>query len=166
MTRSVLRPLRLGLALALALAPPSVVGAAATPGARTTPPVNAVVANFYYADLAPARRWYVDGLGLKPIYDDGWVIIVEFGPGMQLALVDGTKGVMRPVKDKGTMLSIETDSLDEWYRLLAAIPGVAWYEGKSTITGHKDIEEVRVLDPGGYLVEFYRWKEGYRPKRP
>ena len=152
---------RSAIAMALALAASPTLAEPAAP-----PPVNAVVTNFYYADLAAARKWYVDGLGLKPIYDDGWVVILEFGPGMQLALVDGAKGAMRPVAEKGTMLSVETDSLDDWHERLAAIPGVTWYKGQSGVTEHKDIHEVRALDPGGYLVEFYRWKDAYRPKRP
>jgi hypothetical protein len=27
------------------------------------------------------------------------------------------------------------------------------------------IEEFRVLDPGGYIIEFYRWKPEFRPSR-
>ncbi len=139
---------------------------AAPPGAL--PAVNAIVPNFYYKDLAAARRWYVGQVGFKPLYDDGWVVILAIGDGMQLALVDGSKGLMRPVEDKGMMLSIETDALEDWHRRFSAIDGVRWVKPEGggplgRINDHKDIQEFRVLDPGGYLIEFYRWKPEYRP---
>jgi len=75
---------------------------------RKPPPVTALVANFYYQDLPAARKWYVDEMGFPVIYNDGWVVIVELGPGMQIALVDGAKGALKAIKDKGAMLAVET----------------------------------------------------------
>jgi len=132
--------------------------------------VNAIVPNFYYDDLGPAREWYLRALGLRPTYDDGWVVILEFGPGMQLALVDGKRGFLKPVADKGTMLSIETDDLDGWYARAARAPGTRWLKGREVtstppgLTEQKDITQFRLVDPGGYIVEFYRWSA--RPRLP
>lgn len=142
---------------------------AVPPAAVQLPPVNAIVANFYYDDLQAARNWYVGKIGFKPLYDDGWVVIIGISKGMQLALVDGHKGLMHAVKDKGTMLSIETDALEAWYSRIAAVEGIHWVKPKDgqpigKISEHKDIQEFRVLDPGGYLIEFYRWKAAYRPR--
>lgn len=100
------------------------------------------------------------------IYDDGWVVIVEVGKGMQIALVDAHKGALKAVKDKGAMLAIETDHLQEWYDYVKAIKGIEWYpyNGEDPqhfqhgIRTHGDYQEFRVLDPGGYIIEFYRWK--------
>lgn len=136
------------------------------------PPVNALIPNFYYEDLPAARKWYVEKLGLKPLYDAGWVVIVELGKGMQIALVDGAKGELRAVQEKGTMLSIETDALSEWYDRVRQIEGIEWYRSKKAesaaqpghITEHEDIREFRIVDPGGYLIEFYQWKPAFRPK--
>lgn len=148
---------------------PTETAASAAVGA---PPlsVNAIVPNFYYTDLAAARAWYVNELGLKPIYDDGWVVILEFGPGMQLALVDGERGFLKPVQDKGTMLSIETDDIDGWYARAQRAKGARWLKGREIVVAapglneHKDIYEFRLVDPGGYIVEFYRWKPEFRPQ--
>lgn len=158
--------------LLLALAPAMLLATpAASPAAPAAdlPAVNAIVPNFYYKDLAAARAWYIDKIGFKALYDDGWVVILAIGDGMQLALVDGTKGLMRPVEEKGTMLSIETDALEEWHKRIGAIDGIHWVKPDGDkpigqINDHKDIEEFRVLDPGGYLIEFYRWKPEYRPR--
>lgn len=140
----------------------------AAPANRKPPPVTAVVTNFYYQDLAAARKWYTQDLGFPVIYDDGWVVIVEAGPGMQIALVDAAKGALKAVKDKGAMLAIETKHLEDWYDYVRAIPGIEWYpyNGEDPqhfqhgIRQHGDYAEFRVLDPGGYIVEFYRWTPG------
>jgi len=136
------------------------------------PSVSALVPNFYYADLDAARDWYVDKVGFHPLVDLGWVVIVEIGPGMQLALVDGERGSLQPVAEKGALLVIETEELEAWYQRLSGIDGIEWfqyqtdtkrYRLKHGIMEHREIEEFRVLDPGGYIIEFYRWKPEYRP---
>lgn len=137
---------------------------------RKPPPITALVTNFYYQDLPAARKWYVEELGFPVIYDDGWVVIVEAGPGMQIALVDAAKGALKAVKDKGAMLAIETDRLEDWYDHVRAIKGIEWYpyngedprHFKHGIREHGDYAEFRVLDPGGYIIEFYRWKAGHQ----
>jgi catechol 2,3-dioxygenase-like lactoylglutathione lyase family enzyme len=157
------------LFLGLVLLPLLGIAAPATQTSRKAPPVTALVANFYYQDLAAARQWYVNALGFPVIYVDGWVVIVEAGPGMQIALVDQAKGALKAVKDKGTMLAIETSALQEWYDHVRVIKGIEWYpyNGEDPkhfqhgIRQHGDYEEFRVLDPGGYIIEFYRWKPGH-----
>ena len=159
--------LLLAAALVMLLVAP--VAARAAPAAADLPAVNAIVPNFYYKDLAAARAWYIDKIGFKSLYDDGWVVIVAIGNGMQLALVDGNKGLMRAVDEKGTMLSIETDALEAWHKRIGAIDGIRWVKPDGDkpigqINDHKDIQEFRVLDTGGYLIEFYRWKPEYRTR--
>ena len=135
---------------------------------RTPPPVNAVVTNFYYNNLPAAKEWYVDEMGFPVIYDDGWVVIVEVGKGMQIALVDASRGALKAVKNKGAMLAIETGALEQWHDYVSKIGGIEWYpyngedprHFKHGIRTHGDYEEFRVLDPGGYIIEFYRWKSG------
>ena len=135
---------------------------------RTPPPVKALVANFYYDNLPAAKKWYVDEMGFPAIYDDGWVVIVEVGKGMQIALVDASRGALKAVKDKGAMLAIETGALEQWLDYVREIDGIEWYpyngedprHFKHGIRTHADYEEFRVLDPGGYIIEFYRWKPG------
>lgn len=163
----------LGAAAAGIVLSATAVAGQATEPARTLPPVNALVPNFYYEDLAAAREWYVDRLGFPVVVDIGWVVIVEIAPGRQLALVDGEKGTLSPTDEKGVLLVIETDALEEWYQYIRDIEGIDWYqygigfrEGvslKHGILDHPQIEEFRIVDPEGYILEFFRWKDGYRP---
>ena len=135
---------------------------------RRPPPVKALVTNFYYDNLQVAKAWYVDEMGFQVIYDDGWVVIVEVGKGMQIALVDASKGALHAVKNKGAMLAIETAALEQWHEYVRKIDGIEWYpyngedprNFKHGIRAHGDYEEFRVLDPGGYIIEFYRWESG------
>ncbi len=154
----------------LAMAPLTII--ADTPKGPDLPSVNALIPNFYYEDLDAAREWYVDKVGFRPLVDLGWVVIVEIGPGMQLALVDGERGSLEPVDEKGALLVIETDELEAWYQHMSGIDGIEWfqyehdadrYRLKHGIMEHREIEEFRVLDPEGYIIEFYRWKPDYRP---
>ena len=56
-------------------------------------------------------------------------------------------------------------------RDVSKIGGIEWYpyngedprHFKHGIRTHEDYEEFRVLDPGGYIIEFYRWKSGKAP---
>lgn len=156
------------IGLCLAMLPWYASAAPARASLRQPPPVKALVANFYYNNLAVAKKWYVQELGFPVIYDDQWVVIVEVGKGMQIALVDAHKGALKAVKDKGAMLAIETDELQQWYDYVKAIKGITWYpyNGEDPqhfqhgIRDHGDYQEFRVLDPGGYIIEFYRWKPG------
>ena len=140
---------------------------------RELPPINALVPNFYYDDVEAAKRWYVDKLGFRMMIDLGWVAIVELQPGMQVALVDGERGTLSAVEDKGALLVIETDALEAWHEHVSAIEGIDWYaypdDPRRTrlpggIMEHPEIHEFRVLDPGGYIIEFFRWKPEFKPR--
>lgn len=146
----------------------------AVSGEQVLPPVTAIAPNFYYHDLQEAKKWYVDKIGFRPIYIDDWLVMVEVAPGMEIALVDGVAGSLKPVADKGAMLTIETEELEEWYRHIDGIEGIEWFSYKVSdgpsqpahgIREHDTIEEFRILDPGGYIIEFYRWKPEFRPSR-
>jgi catechol 2,3-dioxygenase-like lactoylglutathione lyase family enzyme len=138
------------------------------------PHVTAIAPNFYYHDLQEAKEWYVDKLGFRPLFVDDWFVMVEVGPGMEIALVDGAKGALKPVHDKGAMLTIETEALEEWFQYIDSLEGIEWFPyqgddnerlGARVIREHETIEEFRILDPGGYIIEFYRWKAEFRPSR-
>lgn len=113
---------------------------------------------FYYQDLAKAADWYEHELGFRKVADEGWVVIIEITPTSFIGLVNASDGTLRPMEAKGALLSIETPDLEAWYEQLAAKPG-------SNITqdieiGAKGvIDEFRLEDPGGYVVEFFRWRD-------
>jgi len=133
--------------------------AAAEPG---HPPIAAGVPFFYYSDLQEAEDWYENKLGLKKITDEDWVVIFELTPGSHIGLVNASGGSLRPAADKGALLSIETPALEAWWRRLSNMDGVDMIHGiESGADGM--IEEFRMYDPGGYIVEFFRWQGG-RPE--
>lgn len=140
---------------------------------RPLPPIDALTPNFYYDDVEAAKRWWVDVLGFRMMIDLGWVAIVELQPGMQMALVDGERGTLRAVDDKGALLVIETDALEEWHAHVTSLKGIEWYDYPddprrsplpSGIMEHPEIYEFRIVDPGGYIVEFFRWKPEFKPQ--
>jgi hypothetical protein len=159
----------LGLLAAMAL---SGLGPA-TAQQRDLPPIDALTPNFYYDDVEAAKRWWVDRLGFRMMIDLGWVAIVELQPGMQIALVDGERGTLRAVEEKGALLVIETEALEAWYEHVAAIDDIDWYEYPSNprrtrlpngLMEHPEIHEFRIVDPGGYIIEFFRWKPEFKPR--
>jgi|GEM_PF-196449 len=143
-----------------------VIGTLAVPALYATPAPSIAggVPFFYYHDLAKAADWYEHKLGLKKYADEGWVVIFELTPSSYIGLVDATGGSLRPIEDKGALLSIETEDLEAWYERLRNINGINMIHGIET-GGHGLIEEFRMTDPGGYIVEFFRWRMGQGPKK-
>ena len=170
----ILHEIRLPALPALALAFLACAPGSAAAEDRQLPAVTAIAPNFYYEDLEAAREWYVNKIGFEPVFVSDWLVMVEVAPGMEIALVDGEQGSLRPVEEKGAMLTIETEELEQWFRHVSSLEGIRWFEYNAAdatpqpvrgIRDHETIEEFRVLDPGGYIIEFYRWKPEHRPVR-
>ncbi len=128
----------------------------------TNPSVAAGVIFFYYDDLDEAADWYENKLGLNKLTDEGWVVIFELTDSSHLGLVNATEGSLKPTENKGAMFSIDTPELEAWYEKLKDVDGINMIHG---IEGSEDgwIEEFRMIDPGGYIVEFFRWRS-HRPE--
>jgi enamine deaminase RidA (YjgF/YER057c/UK114 family) len=127
------------------------------------PRIDAGVPFFYYSDLNQAADWYENKLGLKKIADEDWVVIFALNPYSQIGLVDATGGSLRPIEDKGALLSIETEDLEGWWERLKDVEGINMIHGIE-VGAQGMIEEFRMTDPGGYIVEFFRWRQGQGPK--
>jgi catechol 2,3-dioxygenase-like lactoylglutathione lyase family enzyme len=72
--------------------------------------VRRIVADLHGHDLAAARRFYHDVLGLEPLMDHGWIVTYGSGETMpvQVSIASqGGSGAPTPA------LSIEVDDLDE-----------------------------------------------------
>lgn len=163
----------IALVFGLSLVMPQPAAAQQPNAQQQLPPIDALVPNFYYDDVEAAKRWWVDRLGFRMMIDLGWVAIVELQPGMQIALVDGERGTLRAVEDKGALLVIETEAIEQWLEHVAAIDGIEWYEYPDDprrtrlpngLMEHPEIHEFRIVDPGGYIVEFFRWKPEFKPQ--
>lgn len=134
------------------------------PTAVTAPNITASVPFFYYQDLAKAKKWYGEKLGLELVTEHDWVAIYEIRDGAHVGLVNASGGTLRPTDNKGVLLSIETDDLEEWWKRLSVVDGINIKQGIKTGADGM-IEEFRLQDPGGYIIEFFRWKPEFDPRR-
>jgi len=134
----------------------------ATPA--SVPSIDSGVPFFYYQDIATAADWYENKLGLKKFADEGWVVIFELTPTSYIGLVNATDGTLHPIEEKGALLSIETEELEAWYERLRDVEGINMLHGIE-VGGHGLIEAFSMTDPGGYIVEFFRWRMGQGPKK-
>lgn len=124
--------------------------------AEELPPITAGVPFFYYADLPTAADWYEHKLGLKKVANKDWVVIFALNDHSQIGLVNASGGSLVPTENKGALLSIETQALEQWYERLSGVDGINMIHGIESGAGGM-IEEFRMRDPGGYIVEFFRW---------
>ncbi len=123
----------------------------------STPSIAGGVPFFYYNDLDAAASWYENKLGLKKVTSEKWVVIFELTGSAQLGLVNATGGSLRPSENKGVVLSIETAELEAWYEKLKDVEGINMIHGIEP-GAEGMIEEFRMTDPEGYIVEFFRWR--------
>ena len=137
-----------------------VQGSATEP--RTNPPIATGVTFFYYNDLDEAADWYENKLGLNRVTDEGWVVIFEWTDSLHLGLVNATEGSLKPTEDKGAMYPIETAELEAWYEKLKDVDGINMMQGIQESTNGM-IEVFSITDPGGYIIEFFRWRS-HRPE--
>jgi catechol 2,3-dioxygenase-like lactoylglutathione lyase family enzyme len=120
------------------------------------PSIASGVPFFYYHDLQRAADWYENKLGLKIVTNESWVVIFELTPTSYLGLVSASGGSLKPTKNKGALLSIETADLEGWWDKVKDTEGINVIHGiESGANGM--IEEFRMYDPEGYIVEFFRW---------
>jgi len=132
------------------------INVAASAKETENPSIASGVPFFYYQDLQGAADWYENKLGLKKVTSENWVVIFELTPTSHLGLVNATGGSLKPTENKGSLLSIETADLEGWWDKLKDVEGINMIHGIEV--GAKGmIEEFRMSDPEGYVVEFFRW---------
>ncbi len=127
---------------------------------ETAPATHGMMTFFYYDNHTEAVDFYKNTLGFKEVLNDGWIVIVEAAPGSRIALADSIKGSLKPVKDKGALIAVETEELESWFEVLKA-------RGVQFISGWEDgdyVQQFRIYDPGGYIVEFVRWHPNMKKK--
>ena len=126
------------------------------------PSIAGGVPFFYYTDLQEAADWYKNTLGLKPLTEEEWVVVFELTQGSYIGLVNATGGALKPTANKGALLSIDTSELEAWWDKVKDVEGL---KVKNPIITGADgmIEQFSLYDPGGYIIEFFRWKE-HRPE--
>jgi len=141
----------LGLSLTIMLFAP------ASASDNSNPSIAAGVPFFYYDDLGAAADWYENKIGLKKVTNEEWVVIFELTESSNIGLVNATGGSLKPTENKGAVLSIETAELEAWYEKLKDVEGINMIHGIE-VGADGMIEEFRMHDPGGYIIEFFRWR--------
>ncbi len=129
---------------------------------HANPSVAAGVTFFYYDDLDEAADWYENKLGFETTTKEDWVVLLKLTDASYLGLVNATEGSLKPTENKGAMLSIETAELEAWYEKLKDVDGINMRQGMQESTNGM-IEVFSVTDPGGYIIEFFRWRS-HRPE--
>jgi catechol 2,3-dioxygenase-like lactoylglutathione lyase family enzyme len=120
------------------------------------PSITGVLTLFYYRDLAAARNWYENRLGFERTMDIEGGVIFRIHEHSHIALVAGDFGSQRPIggRNKGAMLSIQTDQLEAWYRRFAGVEGT---ESGICVGAGGRTREFKIYDPEGYSLEFFEW---------
>ncbi|MDA5194552.1 VOC family protein [Govanella unica] len=126
--------------------------------ADCAPRFHGAVLFYYYEDLPASVSWYERHLGLTKRFDEGWVVIFELTPGNYIGLVDAREGFLQslPVQGKSSLIALETQDLDDWYARLRDQDDVRLVQPLGI--GSKGLtERFLIADPGGYVIEFFRW---------
>jgi predicted enzyme related to lactoylglutathione lyase len=124
------------------------------------PGISGNLVFFYYKDLAGAKKFYEDTLGLPLVLDYGFAVIYRISESSFVGLVDEKKGMHKTTEPKTVTLAFVTDEVDGWFQYLSE-RGVAI---KSPL---KDSATINVrgfvaLDPEGYFLEFENFLEAPR----
>ncbi len=110
----------------------------------------------YYRDLAAARSFYGDTLGLRVRFEERWVTLYETTSTSAIGVVgEHSSAFHRPQATNAVMVSLVVEDVDVWAERLRQ-GGVKILKEPYE---HSDvpIRAVLVLDPGGYTVEFFAW---------
>jgi catechol 2,3-dioxygenase-like lactoylglutathione lyase family enzyme len=108
--------------------------------------VKRIVANLAAADVARARQFYAEVLGLEVVMDQGWIVTLAASTRMAPQITIASEGGSRtPVPD----ISVEVDDLDEALRRVRAF-GLALEYGP--VREPWQVRRFYVRDPLGRLV--------------
>jgi catechol 2,3-dioxygenase-like lactoylglutathione lyase family enzyme len=119
--------------------------------------VQANLVFLYYKDLASARDFYANTLGLEMVLDYGFAKLFRISKTTYVGLVDEQKGMHKTTEPKTVTLSFVTEEIDEWYTYLMG-KGVEMRGELRDATRHPTRGFV-AFDPEGYFLEFERFLE-------
>lgn len=111
----------------------------------------------YYKDLATAKDFYHQTLGMEIVSDYGFAATVRISHDAFLTLVDESKGMHKASEPKTVAIALLTDKLSEWYAYLQGknVPIKYTYKPKEN-NAHDGFV---AIDPEGYLLEFEMFKQ-------
>jgi predicted enzyme related to lactoylglutathione lyase len=150
-------PLATAFALSWVVGSPGVSAAASVPKtpqgqAEVALPVNGNLVFLYYKDLAAARKFYEDTLGLPCVLDYGFAAIYRVSDSSFVGLVDESRGMHKLTEPKTVTVAFITDEVDDWHKYLTA-RNVTIHRPLANSSAHATRGFV-AIDPGGYFLEF------------
>jgi catechol 2,3-dioxygenase-like lactoylglutathione lyase family enzyme len=108
--------------------------------------VKRIVANFAATDVAKAKQFYAEVLGLEVVMDQGWIVTLAASTTMTPQITIASEGGSgTPVPD----ISVEVDDLDEALRRVRAFGLVVEY---GPVSEPWQVRRFYVHDPLGRLV--------------
>ena len=117
--------------------------------------ISSQITFLYYQDLAVARQFYEQLLGLALVEDQGWARIYQVSPGAFIGIVDEAHGSLKTQPENAVMITFVVDDVPGWYAYLQK-------QGVTIRREYGRSEEIQieyffVEDPGGYVIEFERF---------
>jgi len=122
------------------------------------PEVIDQVVFLYYSNFEEAVKFYESVMDFKQIEQTvplKWVSIYRATGNSFVGIVDETKGTLKAAREKPVMLSWVSNDVNAWYQYLKG-KGVSIIRAPKT-NQETGIRAMLVKDPGGYMLEFFRW---------
>jgi len=125
--------------------------------------IQANLVFFYYSDLAAAKQFYEEIIGLEAVLDYGFAKLYRVSPTTYLGLVDEKRGMHSADEPKTVTLAFVTDEVDGWYAYLSE-NNVKMRGPLGDATRHPTRGFV-AYDPEGYFLEFETFLEHAQNKK-
>ena len=113
----------------------------------------------YYNDLAKAKEFFSETLGLPVAYDPGWACVYRLREKSFLGAVDNASGSIQVDSTSSVLVSLTVSNLHEVH---AALQGAKGVDGLSPIKQVKDmaLESFFFTGPEGYHFEVEQFTSG------
>ncbi len=113
----------------------------------------------YFNDLAKAKEFFSETLGLPVAYDPGWACVYRLREKSFLGAVDNASGSIQVDSTSSVLVSLTVSNLHEVH---AALQGAKGVDGLSPIKQVKDmaLESFFFTGPEGYHFEVEQFASG------
>ena len=113
----------------------------------------------YFNDLAKAKEFFSETLGLPVAYDTGWACVYRLWDKSFLGAVDNASGSIQVDSTSSVLVSLTVSNLHEVH---AALQGAKGVDGLSPIKQVKDmaLESFFFTGPEGYHFEVEQFTSG------
>jgi lactoylglutathione lyase len=116
--------------------------------------VTGSITFFYYNDLERASEFYSQVMGFEKVLDVGFAHVFRIYDDVHIGLVDGSRGSMKPAKNKSVMFSMFVDDVDAWHRRLSS---KGFDVGLPKEPTYLDMKVLIFKDSEGYTLELLQW---------